>query len=65
MFYADWDSLFNGVSAVISTIGGYGNNEEMEKLNGEANVLAINAASNLGIVRFVSACAHAHTHILM
>jgi hypothetical protein len=63
VFYADWDSLLNGVTAVISTIGGFGNNEEMERLNGEANVLAINATKNLGIVMLVyvsstSICMH-------
>ena len=60
VFYADWDSLFNGVTAVISTLGGFGNNEEMERLNGEANVLAINAAKNLGIVMFVCVCVYVH-----
>lgn len=58
VFNADWDGLLNGATTVVSTIGGFGNNEQMEKLNGEANVLAINAASNAGIRKFIYVSVH-------
>lgn len=44
----DWDSVLNGCSAVISTLGGFGTNEQMEKLNGDANIIAVDAASKAG-----------------
>ena len=49
VFNADWDGLLNGVTAVVSTIGGFGNNEQMEKINGDANLVAVNAASDAGL----------------
>ncbi|KAI5084236.1 hypothetical protein GOP47_0000405 [Adiantum capillus-veneris] len=58
VFNADWDGLLNGATAVVSTIGGFGTNEQMEQLNGEANVLAINAASNAGVRKFVYISVH-------
>lgn len=58
VFYADWDGLLNGATAVVSTLGGFGTNEEMEKLNGEANVLAVNAASNAGVQKFIYISVH-------
>ncbi|MCO5581331.1 hypothetical protein L7F22_035212 [Adiantum nelumboides] len=58
VFNADWDGLLNGATAVVSTIGGFGTNEQMEQLNGEANVLAINAASNAGVQKFVYISVH-------
>ncbi|KAI5081539.1 hypothetical protein GOP47_0001282 [Adiantum capillus-veneris] len=44
----DGDGLLNGATDVVSTIQGFVTNEQMEQLNGEANLLAINAASNAG-----------------
>ncbi|KAH7444815.1 hypothetical protein KP509_02G093000 [Ceratopteris richardii] len=58
VFNTDWDSLLNGVTAVVSTIGGFGTNEQMEQINGEANVLAINAACNAGVRKFVFISVH-------
>lgn len=58
VFNADWDGLLNGATAVVSTIGGFGNNEQMEQLNGEANVLAINAASNADVRKFIYISVH-------
>ena len=52
VFNADWDGLLNGVAAVVSTIGGFGNNEQMEKINGEANLVAVNAASDAGNINY-------------
>lgn len=58
VFYTDWDNLFNGATAAVSAIGGFGTNEQMEKLNSEANLLAINAALNAGIQKFVFVSVH-------
>ncbi|EFJ16128.1 hypothetical protein SELMODRAFT_116985, partial [Selaginella moellendorffii] len=41
------------VSAVISCVGGFGSNDTMRKINGDANVKAINAAADSGVKRFV------------
>ncbi|KAJ7560890.1 hypothetical protein O6H91_03G004800 [Diphasiastrum complanatum] len=58
VFSADWDGLLNGVTAVVSTIGGFGTNEQMQKLNGEANTLAVDAASKAGVSKFVLISVH-------
>ncbi|XP_015945497.2 uncharacterized protein At1g32220, chloroplastic [Arachis duranensis] len=50
------DSLneaLNGVTAVISCVGGFGSNSYMYKINGTANINAIRAAADQGIKRFV------------
>ncbi|KAM0863309.1 hypothetical protein ACQ4PT_044686 [Festuca glaucescens] len=46
------DSM-DGVSAVVSCVGGFGSNSQMIKINGTANVNAIRAAAEKGIKRFV------------
>ncbi|KAH9314623.1 hypothetical protein KI387_023250, partial [Taxus chinensis] len=43
----------DGVSAVISCVGGFGSNETMFKINGRANIKAIQEASESGVKRFV------------
>ncbi|XP_065849815.1 uncharacterized protein At1g32220, chloroplastic [Euphorbia lathyris] len=48
-----WKEALNGVSAVISCIGGFGSNSYMYKINGTANINAVRAASEKGIKRFV------------
>jgi len=48
VFTTDLDALLDGVSVVVSTLGGFGSNEQMEKINGEANILAVNAAKRAG-----------------
>lgn len=48
VFLTDWDSLLDGVSVVVSTLGGIGTNEQMEKLNANANIVAVNAAKKAG-----------------
>ncbi|WCJ30459.1 NAD(P)-binding Rossmann-fold superfamily protein [Euphorbia peplus] len=48
-----WKEALDGVSAVISCIGGFGSNSYMYKINGTANINAIRAASEKGIKRFV------------
>ncbi|KAJ9147420.1 hypothetical protein P3X46_029585 [Hevea brasiliensis] len=50
------DSLkhaLNGVTSVISCVGGFGSNSYMYKINGSANINAIKAASEQGVKRFV------------
>ncbi|MED6203622.1 hypothetical protein PIB30_001320 [Stylosanthes scabra] len=44
---------FNGVTAVISCVGGFGSNSYMYKINGTANINAIRAAAEQGVKRFV------------
>uniref|UniRef100_A0A0D6QXS1 NAD(P)-binding domain-containing protein n=1 Tax=Araucaria cunninghamii TaxID=56994 RepID=A0A0D6QXS1_ARACU len=48
-----WKDALDGVSAVISCVGGFGSNEAMFKINGTANIKAIQAASESGVKRFV------------
>uniref|UniRef100_A0A6N2LHR8 NAD(P)-binding domain-containing protein n=1 Tax=Salix viminalis TaxID=40686 RepID=A0A6N2LHR8_SALVM len=50
------DSLgnaMNGVTSVISCVGGFGSNSYMYDINGTANINAIRAASEQGVKRFV------------
>lgn len=46
VFHANWDEILVGATAVVSTVGGYGSEEEMQRINGEANIAAVNAAKN-------------------
>ncbi|XP_078439450.1 uncharacterized protein At1g32220, chloroplastic-like isoform X2 [Wolffia australiana] len=48
-----WKDSLEGVSAVISCVGGFGSNSQMYKINGTANINAIRAASEKGVKRFV------------
>lgn len=43
----------NGVTSVISCVGGFGSNSQMYKINGTANINAIRAAAEQGVKRFV------------
>lgn len=45
-------NVLDGVSAVISCVGGFGSNEAMFKINGRANIQAIQEASESGVKRF-------------
>ncbi|ONK79000.1 uncharacterized protein A4U43_C01F1840 [Asparagus officinalis] len=45
--------VMNGVSAVISCVGGFGSNSHMYKINGTANINAIRAAAETGVKRVV------------
>ncbi|KAK6934942.1 NAD(P)-binding domain [Dillenia turbinata] len=58
VFYANWDEVLPGATAVVSTIGGFGNEEQMKRINGEANVLAVTAAKDYGIPKFVLISVH-------
>ncbi|KEH21457.1 DUF676 family protein [Medicago truncatula] len=44
VFYVNWGEVLPGATAVVSTLGGFGSEEQMSKINGEANVVAVNAA---------------------
>lgn len=33
---------------MVSTIGGFGSEEQMQRINGDANVVAVNAAKDYG-----------------
>ncbi|XP_021675945.1 uncharacterized protein At1g32220, chloroplastic isoform X2 [Hevea brasiliensis] len=48
VFYANWDEVLVGATAVVSTLGGLGSEEQMLRINGEANVAAVNAAKEFG-----------------
>ncbi|XP_065879811.1 uncharacterized protein At1g32220, chloroplastic isoform X3 [Euphorbia lathyris] len=48
VFYANWDEVLVGATAVVSTLGGFGSEEQMIRINGEANVVAVNAAKDYG-----------------
>ncbi|GLU01195.1 hypothetical protein SLE2022_185160 [Rubroshorea leprosula] len=48
-----WNEALNGVTSVISCVGGFGSNSYMYKINGTANINAIRAASEKGVKKFV------------
>ncbi|URD99941.1 NAD dependent epimerase/dehydratase family [Musa troglodytarum] len=47
-----------GATAVVSTLGGLGNEEQMKRINGEANILAVGAAKDFGVPKFVLISVH-------
>ncbi|KAL9252599.1 hypothetical protein AKJ16_DCAP06402 [Drosera capensis] len=47
------DDAFDGVTYVVSCVGGFGSNAYMYKINGTANINAIKAAVGHGVKRFV------------
>lgn len=48
-----WKDALEGVTSVISCVGGFGSNSHMYKINGTANINAIRTASEEGVKRFV------------
>jgi hypothetical protein len=44
----NWDEVLVGATAVVSTLGGFGSEEQMQRINGEANVVSVNAAKDYG-----------------
>lgn len=42
-----------GALAVVSCVGGFGNQEQMLRINGEANVSAIKTAQKAGVSRYI------------
>ncbi|RDX87038.1 putative protein, chloroplastic, partial [Mucuna pruriens] len=58
VFYVNWDEVLLGATAVVSTLGGFGSDEQMKRINGEANVVAVNAAKEYGIPKFILISVH-------
>ncbi|KOM45513.1 hypothetical protein LR48_Vigan06g081900 [Vigna angularis] len=58
VFYVNWDEVLVGATAVVSTLGGFGSDEQMKRINGEANVAAVNAAKEYGIPKFILISVH-------
>ncbi|KAG9452477.1 hypothetical protein H6P81_005381 [Aristolochia fimbriata] len=58
VFYARWDEVLVGATAVVSTIGGFGTDEQMKRINGEANITAVNAAKEYGVPKFILISVH-------
>lgn len=48
VFHANWENILDGETTVVSTLGGFGNDEQMLKINGEANIVSVNAAKDCG-----------------
>ncbi|XP_011018488.1 PREDICTED: uncharacterized protein At1g32220, chloroplastic isoform X2 [Populus euphratica] len=58
VFYTNWDEILVGATAVVSTIGGFGSEEQMQRINGEANIVSVNAAKEFGIPKFIFISVH-------
>lgn len=58
MFHANWENILDGETTVVSTIGGFGNDEQMNRINGEANVVSVNAAKDSGVPKFILISVH-------
>lgn len=58
VFYVNWDEVLNGATSVVSTLGGFGSEEQMLRINGEANVVAVNAAKEYGVPKFILISVH-------
>ncbi|XP_074573321.1 uncharacterized protein At1g32220, chloroplastic-like [Curcuma longa] len=58
VFYLMWDEVLIGATAVVSTLGGFGNEDQMKRINGEANILAVGAAKDFGVSKFVLISVH-------
>ncbi|CAN1748863.1 Uncharacterized protein At1g32220, chloroplastic [Linum perenne] len=58
VFYTNWDEVLPGATTVVSTLGGFGNEEQMQRINGEANIVAVNAAKDYGVPKFIFISVH-------
>ncbi|KAF5477821.1 hypothetical protein F2P56_004434 [Juglans regia] len=58
VFYVNWDEVLVGATAVVSTLRGFGSEEQIKRINGEANVVAVNVARDYGIPKFVLMSVH-------
>ncbi|XP_060207681.1 uncharacterized protein At1g32220, chloroplastic-like isoform X2 [Lycium barbarum] len=58
VFYANWDEVLVGATAVVSSLGGFGSDEQMQRINGEANVVAVDAAKEYGTPKFIFISVH-------
>lgn len=52
VFYVNWDEVLPGATSVISTLGGFGSEEQMQRINGEANIVSVTAAKEYGRIIF-------------
>ncbi|KAK9816943.1 hypothetical protein WJX72_007264 [[Myrmecia] bisecta] len=55
---ATYRDQLQGAVGVVSCLGGFGSNEQMFKICGEANITAINEAAEAGVGRFVFISVH-------
>ncbi|CAL0311792.1 unnamed protein product [Lupinus luteus] len=58
VFNVNWDEVLVGATAVVSTLGGFGSEEHMRRINGEANAVAVKAAKEYGIPKFILISVH-------
>ncbi|CAH9074111.1 unnamed protein product [Cuscuta epithymum] len=58
IFNANWDDFLGGATAVVSALGGFGSEEQMLRINGEANVVAVRAAKDYGVPKFILISVH-------
>ncbi|XP_074329182.1 uncharacterized protein At1g32220, chloroplastic isoform X1 [Apium graveolens] len=58
VFYTNWDEVLLGATAVVSTLGGFGSEEQMQRINGEANIVSVDAAKEYGIPKFILISVH-------
>ena len=49
----DWRDAFVGAHAVVSSVGGFGSDEVMERVCGDTNIAAAEAAKAAGVAKFV------------
>ena len=48
ILYVNWGEVLSGATAVISTLGGFGSEEQMQRIDSEANIIAIPDAKEYG-----------------
>lgn len=53
-----WQNVAKGAAATISCVGGFGSQAQMERVCGDANVVACRTSAALSIPRFVFVSAH-------
>ena len=53
-----WREALSGTDAVVSVVGGFGSNQQMERICGDTNIAAAEAAAAAGVKRFVFISAH-------
>ena len=51
--YKNWIDVASSSTSFISTLGAFGSNEFMERINGDANILACSKGLELKVPRFV------------
>ncbi|KAK3002066.1 hypothetical protein RJ639_020436 [Escallonia herrerae] len=50
--WSDFDSILPEAITIVSTLRGFGSEEQMQRINGEANVVTVNAAKEYGKISF-------------